>query len=111
MLSGIIIGFLRSTYPTFGRLPDAARWILMELGLLIFMAGVGLRAGGDIVTVAQYGNFELKVDFKLTPGANSGIKYYVDIKWDKPHDSFFVSARRRVCIASPRGYRQRCAFG
>ena len=49
VVSGIVIGFLRSMYPTFGRLPDAARWILMELGLLIFMAGVGLRAGGDIV--------------------------------------------------------------
>lgn len=49
VLSGIIIGFLRSSYPTFGQLPDAARWILMELGMLIFMAGVGLRAGGDII--------------------------------------------------------------
>ena len=49
LTSGLIIGFLRSVRPTFGRLPDAARWIFMEFGLLIFMAGVGLRAGGDIV--------------------------------------------------------------
>jgi putative transport protein len=47
--SGLIIGYLRSIHPTFGRLPDAARWILMEFGLLLFMAGVGLRAGGDII--------------------------------------------------------------
>ena len=47
--AGLIIGYLRSVSPTFGRLPDAARWILMELGLLIFMTGVGLRAGGDII--------------------------------------------------------------
>jgi len=33
--------------------------------------------GGDIVTVDQYGSFELKVDFKLTKGANSGIKIFV----------------------------------
>jgi hypothetical protein len=34
--------------------------------------------GGDIVTVRKYRNFVLKVDFKITPGANSGIKYFVD---------------------------------
>jgi putative transport protein len=49
LTAGILIGFLRNIRPFFGRLPDAALWILMELGLIIFMAGVGLRAGADIV--------------------------------------------------------------
>ena len=40
-------------------------------------------AGGDIVTKELYGDFELKVDFKLTPAANSGIKYYVDTEINK----------------------------
>ncbi|WP_085756779.1 hypothetical protein [Oceanicoccus sagamiensis] len=48
-----MIGYLRNIYPTFGRMPEAARWILMEFGLLIFMAGVGLRAGGGIVDTLQ----------------------------------------------------------
>jgi len=34
--------------------------------------------GGDILTTEKYGNFELIVDFKYAPGANSGIKYFVD---------------------------------
>ena len=56
LASGILIGYLRSIYPVFGRMPDAARWILMEFGLLLFMAGVGLRAGGDIIeTFAKAG--------------------------------------------------------
>ncbi len=33
--------------------------------------------GGDIVTEAMFGAFELQLEFQLTPGANSGIKYYV----------------------------------
>ncbi len=49
LTAGLLIGYLRSIYPVFGRLPDAARWFLMEFGLLLFMAGVGLRAGGDII--------------------------------------------------------------
>ncbi len=34
--------------------------------------------GGDIITTRSYRNFELSVDFKLQPGANSGIKYFLD---------------------------------
>ncbi len=34
-------------------------------------------AGGDIITRERYANFELKADFKITPGANSGIKIFV----------------------------------
>ena len=39
--------------------------------------------GGDIVTTRAFKNFVLKVDFKITEGANSGIKYFVDTKLNK----------------------------
>jgi hypothetical protein len=34
-------------------------------------------AGGDLMTQATYGDFELTFDWKVSPGANSGIKYNV----------------------------------
>lgn len=34
--------------------------------------------GGDIVTVKAYSNFELRAEFRITPGANSGIKYFIN---------------------------------
>lgn len=39
--------------------------------------------GGDIVTQRKYRNFELSVDFKITEGANSGIKYFVDTEMNQ----------------------------
>ncbi|MDR0844599.1 MAG: DUF1080 domain-containing protein, partial [Tannerella sp.] len=33
--------------------------------------------GGDLITRKKYDNFELTFDFNITPGSNSGIKYFV----------------------------------
>lgn len=40
---------------------------------------------GDIITIRKYTNFELSVDFRITPGANSGIKYFVDLDMTPEH--------------------------
>ncbi len=57
----------------------------MKDGVLTVLSSGGEEsaAGGDIVTTDVYGDFELKVDFKLTEGANSGIKYYVNTDLNK----------------------------
>ena len=59
-------------------------WVI-ENGELTVLSSGGEEsaAGGDIVTTVPYGDFELRVDFKLTEGANSGIKYYVDTDINK----------------------------
>lgn len=52
----------------------------IENGVLTVQEGTGGESenGGDIITVNQYSNFILDVDFMITKGANSGIKYFVD---------------------------------
>jgi hypothetical protein len=45
--------------------------------------GAESRHGGDIVTKDKFSSFELEIDFKITPGANSGIKYFVDTDLNK----------------------------
>ena len=51
--AGILIGFLRSLNPTFGRVPPAASSVLMDLGLMFFMVGVGIQAGGGVMAALQ----------------------------------------------------------
>lgn len=62
----------------------AKGWVV-ENGILKVLAGNGGEStnGGDIVTTRTYRNFILKVDFKITEGANSGIKYFVDPSMNK----------------------------
>lgn len=43
--------------------------------------------GGDIVTTQKYKDFVLSVDFKITDGANSGVKYFVDTELNKGEGS------------------------
>ena len=54
-------------------------WTMEDGVLTVEKSGGGESAnGGDIVTVKKYENFILEVDFRITEGANSGIKYFVD---------------------------------
>jgi hypothetical protein len=56
-------------------------WEIREGVLAVLPSGGGESVnGGDIVTDAQYSAFELQFEFRLTRGANSGVKYFVTEK-------------------------------
>ena len=63
-------------------------WVIEDRTLKVLSSG-GLesRGGGDVVTEKKFSNFELEVDFKITKGANSGIKYFVDTDLNKGEGS------------------------
>ena len=63
---GIFVGSLNATRPTVGKFPDAARWVLMEFGLIIFIVGVGLQAGGGIVETFATAGVELLLAAAVT---------------------------------------------
>jgi len=67
-------GAHKETFPSHG-------W-KVEDGQLIVVKSDGSEStnGGDIVYDTEYSAFELSVDFKITEGANSGIKYFVTEK-------------------------------
>lgn len=67
------IGAYKNTFPVKG-------WEIKD-GLLSVLPSEGKEStnGGDIVTNETYSAFDLSFEFKLAPGANSGVKYFVTL--------------------------------
>lgn len=67
------VGAYKKSFPDKG-------WELKD-GLLKVLSSNGSEStnGGDIVTEQEFAAFDLSFDFKLTDGANSGIKYFVTL--------------------------------
>lgn len=61
----------------------AKGWTISN-GIIAVNGAEGKEAtnGGDIVTNEEFAAFDLSFEFKLTPGANSGVKYFVTLAED-----------------------------
>ena len=68
------IGAYKKTFPEKG-------WEIKD-GKISVLASEGKEGanGGDIVTPGEFRAFDLSFDFFLTPGANSGVKYFVTLE-------------------------------
>ena len=67
------MSFRKTAFPQKG-------WLIKD-GILNVLSSQGKEAanGGDIVTTEQFKAFDLSFEYKLTPGANSGVKYFVTL--------------------------------
>lgn len=64
-------GAYKEQFPSHG-------WRVKDGSLIVQKSqGAESENGGDIVTEFEYGAFDLQFEFKLTEGANSGVKYFV----------------------------------
>jgi hypothetical protein len=55
--------------------PDAPKGWSAKDGALTYTPGI---EGGDLLTADEYSDFELRLDWKIAPGGNSGIMYRVN---------------------------------
>jgi putative transport protein len=53
LIGGLILGWLRSVHPTFGRLPAPTAWFMNSVGLNVFIAIVGISAGPGFIAGLQ----------------------------------------------------------
>lgn len=97
LLAGLLVGYLRTRLPHFGRIPDGAINLMTSLGLAAFVgltgihagpiflsalweAGIGLLLGGMVVTLLPqivgfcFGHFVLRMNPILLLGALTGAQ-------------------------------------
>jgi len=71
----LIEGNTTKGWHTYGKETASTKWTV-ENGVLSFNPEA-TGDGGDLVTDKAFGNFHLKIDWKVAPKSNSGIIFYV----------------------------------
>jgi len=59
LLAGLVLGWLRTVHPTFGRIPGPSLWLMNTLGLNVFIAVIGISAGPGFVAGLQQAGIAL----------------------------------------------------
>ena len=59
LIVGLLLGWMRRTGPVVWGMPYGGNLTLRQFGLVLFLAGIGLRAGDGFVQTALHGGWEL----------------------------------------------------
>ena len=68
LIAGLVLGWLRSKHPTFGRIPDSAVWVFNNVGLNMFIAVVGVSAGPTFISGLSQVGWQMLVAGVLATG-------------------------------------------
>ncbi|CAM4142960.1 protein of unknown function [Pedobacter westerhofensis] len=80
---------------SYGRNLAGQGWKVEEGALHLVPTG-NKDDSGDLVTNKEYGNFHLKVDWKVAPGANSGILFHIKEDAAKYHQTYSTGPEVQV---------------
>lgn len=61
LIAGLVLGWLRSKHPTFGRIPDSSVWLMNNLGLNMFIAVIGITSAPTFISGIKEVGFMLFV--------------------------------------------------
>ena len=87
-------GSTTNGWHTYGQTSASPRWMVQDGGLTPNPQG-GTH-GGDLVTEKTYGDFDLKLQWRISPGGNSGILFYVQEDTAKYHETYFTGPEMQV---------------
>ena len=80
---------------TYGKDIAGQGWKAVD-GVLHFNPKATNKDGGDLVTDKEYGNFHLKLEWKVSPGANSGIIFFVNEDLKKYNRTYLTGPEMQV---------------
>lgn len=97
LIAGLVLGWLRSKHPTFGKIPSSSLWILNNMGLNMFIAVIGIESGPSFVQGIQQVGWMLFVAGIIATTVPLLLGIWIGDKWFK-----FPAAINLGCNAGAR---------
>ena len=97
LIAGLVLGWLRSKHPTFGRIPDSAVWVFNNVGLNMLIAVVGISAGPTFIAGLQQVGWQMLLAGMLATSLPLIIGLFVASKLFRFHPAIALG-----CVAGAR---------
>jgi Domain of Unknown Function (DUF1080) len=86
-------GKTKTGWHSYGKPTAGERWQIADSTIYV---DTTKKSDGDLVTDAEYANFDLKLEWKIAPGGNSGIIFYVHEDTAKYNETYKTGPEMQV---------------